>query len=155
MNMNTPDTHQDLSPRRERLMQAFRVEGPTLRTRNADEADPARARIPGLWAQCLAGARPPGPLHAVYHAYESDHDGAYSLCLGEANPRADAPGVLVPAGDYLVFEARGEMPQALIQAWAQVWRYFAAPDAPRRSYRADFERHLAPGCVELHIGVQA
>ena len=61
--------------------------------------------------------------------------------------------VTVPAGDYLVFAARGTMPEALAATWARISEFFEhAPVA--RAWTADLEVHYPAGsavdvCVAL------
>jgi len=61
--------------------------------------------------------------------------------------------IAVQAGDYLVFHGHGTMPQMVIDAWGDVWRYFAAhPQLPRR-FGTDFELYEGPDRVAIHIGI--
>ena len=60
----------------------------------------------------------------------------------------------VEAGDYLVFDASGVMPQAVLAAWAQAWQYFEAHPEVKRRYRSDFEEYSGEGRVAVYIGVQ-
>ncbi|TPG73905.1 AraC family transcriptional regulator [Pseudomonas arsenicoxydans] len=54
----------------------------------------------------------------VYSAYESDASGAYEVTAGVSvsTPNPEFENVEIQAGKYLVFEARGPMPSAVIQA---------------------------------------
>ncbi|HKS95057.1 MAG TPA: GyrI-like domain-containing protein [Terriglobia bacterium] len=152
--------------------QAMNVVGLEIRTSNAREADPATAKIPGLWqrvfAQKVPGRIPhgmnPGTLLAVYTRYESDHNGEYSLVVGsevsvlDGIPQ-DMTAVTLAASEYLVFEARGPMPQAVIETWSRIWDYFASHPAHRRAYTADFElyepRSQGPSPeVDIYIAIQ-
>jgi predicted transcriptional regulator YdeE len=151
---------------------AMKVLGLEIRTSNAREADPATAQIPGLWqrvfSQQVPGRIPhptnPGTLLAVYTRYESDHHGEYSLIVGSEVSTLDGipqdmAGITLPAATYLVFEARGPMPQAVIDAWGRIWEYFAGRPAHRRAYTADFElyepRSQGPSPeVDIYIAIQ-
>lgn len=149
---------------------AFSVTGITLRTCNSDEANPAIARLGGLWnrffsqswALQLPGRGDDGRLFGVYSAYESDERGAFDVTAGVAVPPvpADAPAVPgahrveIEAGEYLVFEGEGEMPQMVIDTWIRIWRYFAEHGQPvRRRFGTDFEAYEGPDRVAIHIGV--
>src|SRR5688572_28395147 len=115
------------------------VAGVSVRTTNGEETDLARARIPALWARFFAvghSARGQGPIYSVYSDYESDVNGAYTVLVGKEAGEADGGegAVAIPAGSYLVFTSRGEMPEAVQRGWGEVWRYFSAPGTPRRSY---------------------
>lgn len=140
--------------------------GIDVRTRNADEVDPAKARIGALWqrffregiaARIASDARPPA-IVGVYSDYESDHTGAYSLLVGGLTDETDrAPAgmkrIAIPAGRYMVFEARGAMPQALIETWGRIWKHFDESPAARRAYTVDFELYRADGSADVHIAI--
>jgi predicted transcriptional regulator YdeE len=144
-----------------------RVAGLATRTTNADEAQPAKARIPGLWGQFItqtwaerleqAGAF--GPTLAVYSAYESDVTGSYQILLGRevaGSSHVAAPlqvGDISP-GQYLVFSCSGPLPGAVIEGWRAVWAFFERSASPRRAYTADFEAYREPERVEIWVAVR-
>ena len=148
----------------------FSVRGPNVRTRNGDESDAELARIPGLWQsyveaggpQSINGALDAPVTVAVYTAYESDHNGMYTLIVGaplvgsEATSQLEHKTCQVPDGSYLLFECKGEMPRALIETWMRIYEYFDANPPYTRAYAADFEIHDAsePDRVEIYVGVR-
>lgn len=145
---------------------AFSVAGIAVRTRNGDEMVPERARIGALWDQFFSESwarRLPGPgadgrLYGVYSAYESDQHGAFDVTAGvsaavQAEPPVGTARVEVEPGDYLVFPGEGPMPQMVIDAWGDVWRYFEANPGVRRRFGTDFELYEGPESVAIHIGV--
>ena len=134
------------------------VVGLSVRTTNADEAQPARAKIPALWQRFYQdghSAAVAGPVYGVYTEYASDASGPYTLIVGAAS---DAPSpappfvrVQIPAGRYLAFTSQGDVPAAVVAGWQAVWEYFARPDAPRRAYTADFELYDPSTPYEVRI----
>ena len=153
-----------MTPEVVRLRQPRPVRGLAVRTTNADEADPTRARIPALWQrfrQSSVAAQLAGqPVYGVYTDYATDATGAYTLVVGGALP-PDGPSaselvsVLIPAGQYLVFTGSGDIPAAVLGAWRQVWAYFARPDVPARAFSTDFEQYdpADPTRVTVHIAL--
>jgi predicted transcriptional regulator YdeE len=145
----------------------LRIVGIEAWTSNRREAEEATAAIPALWRRFLGEGlerRIPdrtatGRICAVYTDYERDHRGGYRLVVGAEVAGVDElpagmVAVTVPAGDYLVFAARGPMPDALVVTWRRVWEYFEHAPA-RRAYTADLEVHYPAGsavdvCVALH-----
>jgi predicted transcriptional regulator YdeE len=138
-----------------------------VRTRNADEMDPRKARIPALWGRFFGEgiaakiARPPAGalVVGVYSDYESDHSGEYSLTAGViADARTTVPAgmhkVSIPPGDYLVFRGRGEMPGVVVETWRAVWEHFADPAHGKRAYAVDFELYGGPDAVDVHVSVK-
>ena len=142
---------------------AFRVAGLTARTTNREENDPTAARIGALWNRFFGGESEWTASHrtadarifGVYSGYESDAHGAFDVTVGVAV--SDAAGAAaaanVEAGDYLVFEGQGEMPQMVIDTWQRIWRYFDAHPTITRRYRSDFEAYDGPDKVAIHIGI--
>lgn len=142
---------------------ALRLQGLSVRTRNADEMSPLGGQIPGLWGRFFASALAPKALstgaYGIYHRYESDYRGAFDVLAGVALAEGEAPLagmdlVEIDAARYAVFECRGPMPQAVIAGWGRVWATFEQADAPRRSYRADLEQYLGPDHARLLIGIE-
>ena len=61
----------------------------------------------------------------------------------------------IASGDYLVFEAKGEMPQVVIEAWGNVWNYFSSEDAKHtRAYTSDFEVYKSDSEVAIYIAIK-
>lgn len=140
------------------------VVGFVVRTTNAEEMDPARARLPALWRRAGApGAFAHVPnrldenLYAVLTDYESDHHGAYTQIVGTAVrtvPRLPEGmvAIRVPAARALRLEARGPMPQALLECWQQVWKHTESGGVPARAFTTDLEVHHQDG-VDLYVAV--
>lgn len=140
------------------------VVGLAVRTSNAEESDPARARLARLWQRASAPgafAHVPGRLdenlYAVLTDYESDHHGAYTQVVGvavRAVPKLPEGmvAVRVPSGPSLKIEVRGPMPGALIETWQQIWKQTEAGAQPPRSFRTDLEVHHGDG-AEIYLSV--
>lgn len=145
----------------------FKAVGIEVRTDNSLEMDPQKAKIPGLWGRFfregIVEKIPNKKLNAVplgiYTDYESDHSGPYSLITGIETTDLDSTpngmrGLTIPAGTYLVFTASGRMPQAVIDTWMYVWKYFSQGARYSRTYTTDFELYASNEKVEIHIGVK-
>lgn len=143
--------------------------GLEIRTTNQREADPATAKIPGLWQRFFTEgieARIPNKANAgvrfgTYTNYESDHTGEYSLiAAAEVSSLADIPegmtSLVISPAKYLVFPVQGEMPMALVETWGYIWHYFANDSDYERTYTADFELYHDPNDVakvDVYIAV--
>lgn len=148
-----------MQPQLQRL-DSFQVAGLTARTTNRDESDPQAARIGTLWDRFFGERiyeKTPHRvddmrLYGVYSGYEADVHGAFDITTGVAV--ADGPAsVRIEGGNYLVFSAKGEMPQMVIDLWETIWAYFEAHPETQRRYRSDFEAYSGPDEVAIHIGV--
>jgi predicted transcriptional regulator YdeE len=145
-----------------------RVVGIQAQTSSLREADPATAAVPGLWRRFQADQlddRIPGRAGtrttcAVYSDYQDAGDGdrRFSCLVGaevaEGGERpAGLDAVTVPAGDYLVFAARGPMPAALAATWERIGEFFEhAPVS--RAFTADLEVHYPAGsAVDVFVAI--
>src|SRR5260370_15081559 len=103
------------------------IVGVEVRTRNVLEADPATAKIAGLWnnffqqnlAEKISNRKDPHSMLGVYTNYESDHAGFYTLIAGtEAKGLTAIPagmvGLKIPAAQSQVFPSPGKLTEALI-----------------------------------------
>jgi predicted transcriptional regulator YdeE len=147
-----------------KTIDAFSVTGFQARTTNAAEQNPHTGKIGGLWQQFFGSSlfQPTAGVVGVYSNYESDAFGAFDVTAGvpsEAIASGTAPAntqtVQIQAGQYLVFRGKGAMPQAVIDAWIQVWQHFGLPRTDvARVYATDFEQYIAADEVAVHIGVR-
>jgi predicted transcriptional regulator YdeE len=137
--------------------EAFKVAGLRARASHGDDSDVQLAHIGGLWDRFFderVYERTPHRtrdmrLYGVYSGYESD---AFDVTTGVAVSKGEAVA-RIEAGDYLVFDGRGDMPRMIQEVWQAVSDYFAAHPDIRRSYRSDFEAYSGPDRVAVHIGV--
>lgn len=144
-------------------LSAFVVSGPTVRTRNSNEVQPETAKIAGLWtrfftentAARIPNACPDAVMAGVYSQYENDCHGAFSVTAGisVSSPNTTFECVTVEAGEYLVFKAKGPMPEAIIHAWDTVWAYFEHHPQVQRRYLTDIELYSAPEHAHIYIGI--
>ena len=138
------------------------ITGLSISTNNALEMAPETGQIPALWQEfnqnVTVNYQDGGKTYGVYFNYESDHNGQYSVLAGSEHVESKHPNLVdvdIVAGQYLVFSKQGEMPQIAIDAWAEVWHYFASPDCPhKRSFTTDFEFYPSEQEIELHIAIK-
>lgn len=146
------------------------VMGLELRTANLQDMHPLTAEMPQLWHWCLTesilhdlpDAINPSVFYGVYTNYNCDdgceHRGEYSVIaavevISIDNPLENMVGVAIPAGEYLVFEVKGDRPHAVIQTWQQIWDYFTPNCRDQRAFTTDFEVY-APGQICIYIALK-
>lgn len=144
-----------------------KITGISVRTINSDEMNPETAKVPALWerfykedlARKIPHQVPGSPVYGVYSAYESDITGAYDLTAGvEVEAGVDTPegltGVIIENGDYLVFDAKGSMPQIVVYTWGRIWNYFSPENkSHKRAYTTDFEIYRNENELAIYIAV--
>ncbi|HRD71372.1 MAG TPA: GyrI-like domain-containing protein [Legionella sp.] len=135
----------------------FIVRGLAVRTKNRDEFNPETAKLPNLWQQFYSSNPSLNPLiFGVYSGYESDANGYYDVTVGtiNINPSIELSSVTINSGNYLVFQGKGQMPQAIIETWQRIWDYFTETSPYQRCFVTDFEKYNKSNEVEIYIGVK-
>lgn len=146
-----------------RFIEQKNLNGISVRTNNSTEMTPNKGVIPDLWqtfdsivpVDYKNGER----VYGVYSNYESDHTGEFtvSACFDGKNfpSLANLKQITIPAGKYLVFSHQGDMPQIAVDAWTEVWQYFADKKTNyERTYTTDFEYYPNGNEIEVHIAIQ-
>jgi len=147
---------------------SFSVAGIGVRTINSDELNPSSAKLPSLWQRFfrdgvltrVPNQIPNSPVFGVYSHYESEASGFYTVTAGMAisgpppSP-SEFTTVDIKEGEYLVFEAKGPMPQAVIGAWMRVWTFFEKNEKIIRRFATDFEEYRSADEVAIHIGIKS
>lgn len=152
------------------LTDAIACTGISVRTTNNAEISHDTAKLGRLWQkfyQNHAGDLPKGEdIYGIYHNYESeDLVGAFDVVASwqagdKAATNADnLVSVEIPAGKYLVFSEKGNMPNTAMNAWEKAWEYFNDSSCEhKRTYNVDFEHYidgnLEYGELDLYIGIE-
>ncbi len=141
-------------------VQAKEITGLQVRTKNADEMNPETQQIAPLWGRFYSEVLPilveGATVYGVYHNYASDAQGEFDVLVGADSLEVteEMKSVELQAGKYLMFPVKGELPQAIIDTWMQIWAYFEDPSIDeRRAYETDFELYKSADEVEIYIGV--
>lgn len=141
-------------------LQRCEVTGLTAWTNNDNEMQPELAKIGGLWQEFsrrLAEQNAsPATVYGIYANFASDAHGDYDIIVAAAaDPSLAFPDRLtIPAGCYLRFSRVGPQPQATIELWQEIWRYFTDDDTHKRTFFCDFEEYVEPGKVAIYIGIE-
>lgn len=134
------------------------IKGFETRTKNVNEMNPETQKIAPLWGKYFTEIfhtlKEDKSLYGVYHNYESDAQGEFDVLVGAEEGTESLSSVHIEEGNYLVFPAKGEMPQAIIDTWARVWAYFEDPSIDeRRAFKTDYEMYISSDEAEVVIGV--
>lgn len=142
------------------------ISGISVRTTNSDEFNPTSAKLSALWRQFftddvfnkIPNKNIDSPVYGVYSDYESNEDGFYQVTAGVAVknglPGSEFTEVQIQAGDYLLFENSGELPQVVLDTWRQIWAFFAENPQIKRRFATDFELYFADQDVAVYIGIE-
>lgn len=143
---------------------SFSVTGLSVRTTNAREMSGQDGLIGPMWQtffQTIAPVlREGSQVYGVYLDYESDHSGLFSVmaCTDQTDLPATSEQYVsknIDSGRYLVFPAQGQMPQAVIDAWGEVWSYFESDQCPhQRAYTVDYEHYVDSDSANIYIAIE-
>ena len=120
------------------------IYGKTIRTSNATYEG-----IEQLW-QTVTTENLQNELFGVYHKYESDKNGAYSLTVGGPKMTVGYDEFIIPKGKYIVFKAETNDMLGVQNAWKTIWE---AKDL-ERTYTVDFEWYHLDGTIEIYIAIK-
>jgi len=139
-------------------LKSKKIYGLTIRTNNEKEMNPKTAQIGTMWGEYFAKVLPALPEgskgYGVYSNYESDAFGDFDVMAGAELENKELTTVTLEEGNYLCFKAEGELPQAVIDTWGEIWNYFTDENSPeKRAFRTDFEVYLNENEAEIYIGI--
>lgn len=140
---------------------SLNISGLKTRTSNVNEQSAETAKIAPLWNKVVEDCFPymlvSGSVYAVYSNYESDVTGQYDLLVGSdkfSSSLENTESVEIQEGSYLKFSKDGDMPEACISLWQDIWTYFESDDCQHvRSYTTDFEKYTQTG-VDIYISIK-
>jgi predicted transcriptional regulator YdeE len=142
-------------------IESFNVTGFQARTTNVAEQNPKTAQIGSLWEQFFSSPLF-SPAGDVVGVYSRDAMGAFDVTAGASTDvrfsgvfPPNAKAVQIQSGQYLVFRGKGAMPQAVIDAWVNIWQHFSQPrNDVARVFATDFEKYIGADEVAIYIGVR-
>ena len=135
------------------------IYGIKVRTSNEKEMNPETSKIGALWGEYFEKILPTLDQgtqgYGVYANYESDAFGEFDVLAGSEVVNDALEKVTLEKGNYLCFKANGELPQAIIETWGEIWNYFSDENCPdKRVFKTDFELYLSKSEAEIYIGVE-
>lgn len=105
--------------------------------------------IVALWDEVLP-EYPQGELLAIYHTYESDEHGTYTLTIGGFVPQEGYETIEIESGNYYeVTPPTNDVP-GVQAAWMNIWQN---PEIPRR-YQKDFEWYKEDGSIQIYLSIE-
>lgn len=121
----------------------------------------AEQQIADLWQQAAQSGLLPtdgAAAYGVYFDYRDELANGYSLLVGKESrePLAAAEReILLPAGNYAVFQNKGPVPQVVQSLWREIWKNRRSTG--QRSWNVDYEMYedgAKHRQVAVHIGLK-
>lgn len=123
----------------------------TIRTNNFNDAH-IMQKITEAWKSASAHLSESENVYGVYHEYQSDFKGDYSLSIAVEDKASGS--IEIPHGaKYKVFKVDTEEEQGIYDTWNKIWKQEDAGMIDR-AYTFDFEKYYPAGEIEIHIAIQ-
>ncbi|WP_458119291.1 GyrI-like domain-containing protein [Paenibacillus sp. Z6-24] len=126
----------------------------TTRTNNFKD-EQMLEKIQGVWQASQPHlAQQQGAVYGVYHEYESDYKGDYSLTIAVETDGEDADHLQVDeSAAYQVFPVDAADEQGVIKAWKTIWK-LEEEGSLQRAYTLDYEKYSTDGTKAIHIALK-
>ncbi|WP_231425847.1 MULTISPECIES: GyrI-like domain-containing protein [Pedobacter] len=149
-------------------MENFKIIG--ISTETSNQNNQAASDLGALWQRFYAEEifnkipnKESDDIYAVYTDYENNYTGKYTAIIGQRvtslnNIPDGLIGREINNEKLLRYKAKGEMPNAILETWKDIWDNDIAL---YRTYNADFEvygeksQQGADSEVEIYIGVRS
>ena len=136
------------------------ISGLSVTTNNATEFE-GESKIQKLWddyeeKNIYSGTHNKAnnsSMYGVYNNYTSDLKGDFDVTIGVEVTKAKNAIVIIDE-KYLVFKKVGELPQVVIDTWAQIWEYFENNSEYKRAYTIDFEHYTKENEIEIYVSIE-
>lgn len=91
--------------------------------------------------------------YGLYHNYESDYKGDYSLSIAiESN--GEEPTIAIPQNEkYVKYHVEPGDERGISNTWAEIWAQEEAGTL-KRAYTYDFEKYSPDGEIEIYIAIK-
>lgn len=91
--------------------------------------------------------------YGLYHNYESDYKGDYSLSIAiESN--GEEPTIAIPQNEkYVIYQVETGNEQGIFNTWAEIWAQ-EETGTLKRAYTYDFEKYYPDGEIEIYIAIK-
>lgn len=109
--------------------------------------------IGGLWERALVKLKDnKSDVYAIYHEYESDYKGDYTLSVATVDPHSS---IVIELDDSTreILPVTGINKQDTVAVWQSIWERENA-GTMSRLYTQDFEVYHTDGTITVHIAVE-
>ncbi|KGR74924.1 GyrI-like domain-containing protein [Ureibacillus sinduriensis] len=125
----------------------------STRTNNFSD-DLMLEKITDLWksaSHSLVGDE--NTKYGIYHNYESDYKGDYSLSIG-IECDGEEPTLVIPQNEkYVIFNVEPGDEQGVFNTWTDIWAQ-EEEGTLKRAYTYDFEKYDPKGEIAIYIAIK-
>jgi len=124
----------------------------SIRTNNFND-ERIMQKITDLWQEASEQLPKNENTYGVYHNYESDYKGDYSLSIAIENHNGESMIEIPKNNKYRIFKVDTTDPQGIFHTWSKIWEQEEA-GILQRAYSFDFEKYYPNGEIEIHIAIK-
>ncbi|UTR14037.1 effector binding domain-containing protein [Salipaludibacillus sp. LMS25] len=125
----------------------------SIRTNNFND-DLVLQKITELWKIASSTlADHDDSLYGLYHDYESDYKGDYTLSVAIKTTEELADLSLPENEKYEIFNVDTSDEQGIFKTWQKIWRLEESGEL-KRAYSYDYEEYQATGEVNIYIAIK-
>ena len=92
--------------------------------------------------------------YGVYHQYESNYKGDYSLSIAIEDRDSESCIVIPNSEKYEIFKVDTSEEQGIYNIWSKIWK-LEEEGTLVRAYSYDFEKYYPNGEIEIHIAIKS
>ena len=111
-------------------------------------------KITNAWGSVANAKSPTSIKYGVYHNYENDYKGDYTLSIATGD-ETDSSNVLEIPSDvaYKIFlvDTSKNVENPVFETWKQIWE-LEEKLMLKRDYVLDYEKYYPDGTIEIYIG---
>jgi predicted transcriptional regulator YdeE len=104
-------------------------------------------KIDGLWQKAMTLCQKNQIKYGVYHDYESDFKGNYTISVATDADNGNVP--LEVSGEYMVFDVDVKIENPILESWKKIWSI-----PLDRAYTFDFEQYNLDGTIQIYIALK-
>ncbi|WP_017473607.1 GyrI-like domain-containing protein [Amphibacillus jilinensis] len=125
----------------------------SIRTNNFND-ERIMKKITEMWKEASRYlSKYEGVTYGVYHNYESDYKGDYSLSIGIEDHNGQSIIEIPEKENYEIFKVNTTEEEGIFNAWSKIWHQ-EETGAIERVYTFDFEKYYPNGEIEIHIAIK-
>ncbi|MGT2907178.1 GyrI-like domain-containing protein [Streptococcus dentiloxodontae] len=120
-----------------------------MRTNNFSDPD-SLAKFTCLWEASAELLTLEQPVYGIYHDYQSDYKGDYSVSTALEGTKEDGRFLIEPVQAYQIFSTSKE---DVAKTWQDIWTLEESGEL-NRTYQLDYEKYYPDGKTEIYIGIK-
>ncbi len=125
----------------------------SVRTNNFND-EAIMQKIGETWKEASGLINNPDAVtYGVYHDYESDYKGDYTLSVAIEGSDTDYSFEIPTSSRYEIFKVNTSDEYGILNAWKEIWDR-EEKGLLARAYSFDFEKYDPTGPIEIHIAIR-